>query len=328
MRLTFLGTSAGSPTRERNVTALALAIDDSKEWYLIDCGEATQHQLLRCRYTLKNLQAIFITHIHGDHIFGLPGLLASASMQGRTQPLTLCVPEGVEAFVRAALYGIGKHQGLDEMSFELRFVRTDLPEFHYQDQYLTVTAHELSHRVPSYAFRLAEQVYSTQLDQSLLAQYGVPRGKLWGDLQNNRTITLADGRIVTPQQVKLPPPDSRIVVVGGDNDDPSLLLDALQGAQVFVHEATVTQEVLDKVGPIWQHSSAKMVAETAEQSGVPHLILTHFSSRYRRSPSAGSSSVEVIRQEASRYFHGTVTLAEDLKSWELNRTGSLISCLK
>ena len=87
MRLTFLGTAAGLPSKERNVTALILANDDSKEWCLIDCGEGTQHQLLSSRYTLKNLQAVFITHVHGDHMFGLPGLITSASMQGRTAPL-------------------------------------------------------------------------------------------------------------------------------------------------------------------------------------------------------------------------------------------------
>ena len=116
MKLTFLGTSAGLPTRERNVSSLALAMDDNKRWYMVDCGEATQHQLLRCRYTLKHLKAIFITHLHGDHIFGLPGLLSSAAMSGRTELLTICAPSGLESFIQVAL-GCGEKY---EMPFEIR----------------------------------------------------------------------------------------------------------------------------------------------------------------------------------------------------------------
>lgn len=319
MRLTFLGTSAGLPTIERNVTALALAIDDSKEWYLIDCGEATQHQLLRCRYTLHHLQAIFITHIHGDHMYGLPGLLTSASMQGRTSPLTIYAPQGVEPFVLAALNCGDVHN----LPFDLHFIRTDLPGFRYQDNHVSVTAHELSHRVPSFAYRFSEKTVSTHLNQPELERLGVPRGALWGRLQNNESITLADGRRVSPEQVKMPPPSPRIAVIGGDNDQPELLLDALKGAHVLVHEATVTQAVLEKVGPVWMHSSAKMVAEAAEKSGVPNLILTHFSGRYQLSPKAGGACVEVIREEARQYYHGIIALAEDLEAWELSREYSL-----
>ncbi|OED50335.1 hypothetical protein ACH42_01255 [Endozoicomonas sp. (ex Bugula neritina AB1)] len=319
MRLTFLGTSAGLPTIERNVTALALAIDDNKEWYLVDCGEATQHQLLRCRYTLHNLQAIFITHIHGDHMYGLPGLLTSASMQGRTAPLTIYAPEGVEPFVKAAL-NCGDVHGLP---YDLYFIRTDLPDFQYQDNNVSVTSHELSHRVPSFAYRFVENTVSTQLNQAELKRLGVPKGALWGKLQNNETITLDNGLRVRPEQAKIPPPLSRVAVIGGDNDQPELLLKALQGAHVLVHEATVTQEVLDKVGPVWMHSSAKMVAEVAEDSGVPNLILTHFSGRYRLSKKAGPASMDVMRDEARKFYHGTIALAEDLKTWELNREYSL-----
>ena len=319
MRLTFLGTSAGLPTTERNVTALALAIDDSKEWYLIDCGEATQHQLLHCRYTLHNLQAIFITHIHGDHMFGLPGLLTSASMQGRTQALTIYAPEGVETFVSAALNCGDIH----ELPFELSFIRTDQPTFEFIDHNVSVTSHELSHRVPSFAYRFIEKTHSFQLNQKYLEALGVPRGVLWGQLQNNESITLNDGRIVSPEEARVPPPDRRIVVIGGDNDQPELLLPALHGAHLLVHEATITQEVLDKVGPLWMHSSAKMVAKAAAKSGIPNLILTHFSGRYRLSPKAGIASVEVLRKEASQYYQGTIALAEDLKSWELNREFAL-----
>ena len=103
MKFTFLGTSAGTPTKSRNVTALALEYGEARSWYLFDCGEGTQHQLLHTRHSLVKLRAIFITHVHGDHTFGLPGLLASASMSGRTEPLAIIAPAPVQTFIESAI---------------------------------------------------------------------------------------------------------------------------------------------------------------------------------------------------------------------------------
>ena len=156
MRFTFLGTAAGLPSRERNVTALILAKDDSRDWCLIDCGEGTQHQLLGSRYTLNHLQAIFITHVHGDHMFGLPGLITSASMQKRTAPLTICAPLGVESFVRHSL----ACAAVTHLPFELRFIASDQDDFCYTTNDFTVTSHPLSHRVPCFAYGFEEKTCS------------------------------------------------------------------------------------------------------------------------------------------------------------------------
>lgn len=321
MRLTFLGTSAGMPTTERNVTALALAIDDAKQWYLVDCGEGTQQQLLHCRYTLNNLKAIFITHIHGDHMYGLPGLITSASMQGRKAPLIICAPDGVQQFVEAALH----YSDVTQLSFNIEFIRSDQPDFSYQDNQVHVTAHELSHRVPSFAYRFVEKTFSTQLNIEQLNILDVPRGQLWGILQKGQTVTLEDGRQITPEQVLQPPPASRIAIIAGDNDKPELLIDALQGTHLLVHEATLTDTALQKAGPVWMHSSARMVAEAAETSGVPNLILTHFSGRYQRSPSAGPNCIDALTAEAESFYSGRIGLASDLSIWEVDRSGQLIS---
>ena len=320
MRLTFLGTSAGMPTTERNVTALTLAIDDSRSWYLVDCGEGTQHRLLYCRYTLSHLKAIFITHVHGDHTFGLPGLLTSASMQGRTTPLMICGPEGVESFVRHALICAD----VNELPFELIFSRSDLSGFAYQDSDVSVTSHPLSHRVPSFAYRFSENTVSNRLDVDKLTSLNVPRGPLWGQLQQGENIKLADGQIISPAQVMAKPPRKREVVIGGDNDQPELLEGILKEADLLVHEATFTDDVFQKVGPVWMHSTAKRVAESAERAALPHLILTHFSGRYRLSTESGERSIEVIRQEAQRFYKGRVELAEDFAIWQLDREDGLV----
>ena len=130
--------------------------------------------------------------------------------------------------------------------------------------------------------------------------------------------------MVQPEQVLQPPPTGRVAVIAGDNDKPQLLLNALQGAHVLVHEATLTHAAWQKVGPVWMHSSARMTAEAAQKSGVPNLILTHFSGRYQHSPTAGGNSITEILAEAVHYYHGNIGLACDLSCWTVNRSGQLI----
>ena len=322
MRLTFLGTAAGLPSKDRNVTALILAKDDSKEWCLIDCGEGTQHQLLSSRYTLKNLQAIFITHIHGDHMFGLPGLITSTSMQGRTEPLAICAPEGVESFVRHAL----ACAAVTHLPFELVFHRSDDENFSHITRDFSVTSHPLSHRVPCFAYGFEEHPEQKQLSQEKLEQLNVPRGPLWGKLQRGEAVTLDDGRIISSDEVREPPAKSRFIVIGGDNDTPELLHDVLTKADLLVHEATFSTPVREKVGGQWMHSTPAQVGEAAEKAGVKHVILTHFSNRYQTRPHPGQFGVEELRQEAQAVFSGTVTLATDHGCWELDRNRNLNKC--
>lgn len=149
MRFTFLGTSAGIPTKERNVTALAVQPSSGRDWYLVDCGEGTQHQLLKTPFSLAKLKAIFITHVHGDHCFGLPGLIASAHMQGRRAPLTICAPAGIESMLRHII----ELCDMSRLRFELNFVASDQKDFLYRDERVKVEAFELSHRVPCFAYR-------------------------------------------------------------------------------------------------------------------------------------------------------------------------------
>ena len=320
MRFTFLGTSAGVPTRQRNVTGLALSVDDHRDWYLVDCGEGTQHQLLRSRHSLARLRAVFISHVHGDHCYGLPGLIASANMSGRKRALTICAPDGIEQMVEA----VRQHTDLRQLRYPLHFVRSDLQRQVYRDEWLSVSAHALSHRVPSFAYRFEEFPAST-LDQAALEALAVPRGPLWGKLQHGEAVTLVDGTVVRPEAVRLPAWKPRCVVVGGDNDRPELLLEALAGANALIHEATFTEDILAQVGPQYMHSTAAGVARTAQRAALPHLALTHFSQRYRQRPRADQRNVEELREEAARYFGGNIVLARDLDSYEIGRDGSLNS---
>src|SRR5688572_24405843 len=134
MQFTFLGTSAGTPTKSRNVTGLALQHGNGRGWYLIDCGEGTQHQVLRTPYSLQQLRAIFITHVHGDHTYGLPGLLASASMAGRTTPLQIVAPSSIREFVQVTLRATDS-----TLTYPLDFADTGAPDFSWSDESIHVS---------------------------------------------------------------------------------------------------------------------------------------------------------------------------------------------
>lgn len=313
MEFTFLGTSAGTPTRSRNVTGLALCLSGPKPWYLVDCGEGTQHQLMRTRYSVMQLRAIFITHIHGDHIFGLPGLLTSASMLGRTEPLDIIAPPQVRRFIDAVI-----ENSDSSLSYPLNFINSEAPDFYWQDDHLGVTNVALSHRVPCRAYVFTERNLERQLQKEKLVADGIEPGPEWGDLQKGKDVLLDDGRLLRSDDYTHIPRTARNIIVGGDNDTPELLKDACQGTHVLIHEATYTQDVADRVGPWPQHSSAQQVARFAQATKLPNLVLTHFSSRYQSAP-GGSPHINQLAAEALQHYKGQLFLARDFDTYRLEK---------
>ncbi len=316
MEIQFLGTSSGTPTRSRNVSALALRARQGSPWVLVDCGEGTQHQILRTRLTLHSLQAIFITHLHGDHCYGLPGLLASAGMLNRTEPLPVVGPQPLEQYVRGVMEAtqLSLPYPLEFVDVE-RLAQTEvLPD-------LAVQATALSHRLPSYAYSFTEKQVECRLDTDKLRQDGVPAGPLWGLIQKGLTTVDASGRSLRPEEYLLPTRAPRTVIVAGDNDSPALLREQACRADVLVHEATYTEEVRLKIGPAPQHSSAQQVARFAAEAGLRNLVLTHFSPRYQMEK--GPLRITDIEAEARAEYDGTLFLARDLERYTLDRYGTL-----
>ena len=313
MEFTFLGTSAGTPTRSRNVTGLALCLSGPKPWYLVDCGEGTQHQVMRTRYSVMQLRAMFITHIHGDHIFGLPGLLTSASMLGRTEPLDIIAPPQVRRFIDAVI-----ENSDSSLSYPLNFINSEAPDFYWQDGHLGVTNVALSHRVPCRAYVFTERNLERQLQKEKLVADGIEPGPQWGDLQKGKDVLLDDGRLLRSDDYTHIPRTARKIIVGGDNDTPELLKNACQGTHVLIHEATYTQDVADRVGPWPQHSSAQQVARFAQATKQPNLVLTHFSSRYQSAP-GGSPHINQLAAEALQHYKGQLFLARDFDTYRLEK---------
>jgi len=316
MQLTFLGTSSGTPTKSRNVSAIAIKSENSKAWSLVDCGEGTQHRILNTNLSLNHLETICITHVHGDHCFGLPGLLASASLMGRTEPLTLIGPAGIDQYIKTA-------QLISEtiLNYEINFIEVSEFSGQYKTRDFSICAATLSHRVPSYAYVFEEANLEKNLNIVKLKTDGVVAGPVWGQLQKNQDVELEDGRFLRASDYLLTPRKARKIIIAGDNDKPGLLEPYADGLDVLVHEATFTQDVYARVGQHTGHSTASSVAKFAQKISLSNLILTHFSARY--SNFGESPVITDISDEASKEYNGVLFLAEDLEVFILNKDGVL-----
>lgn len=316
MELIFLGTSSGTPTMNRNVAGLALRIGG--QWDLFDCGEATQHQLLRTSLSLSKLRRIFISHLHGDHCFGLFGVLISRSMDGAATPLTVYGPKGLRTMVDAVLSASSTHI---KYPLSIHEVSPDGGRV-VDDDLMTIDAIPLTHRVTSLAWSMRRRERPGQFDIDAARATGVPDGPMFGRLQRGETVELDDGRTIEPGGVTGPRRPGRRIVIAGDNSSPAALFERTRGADVAVHEATYTEPVLAALGEDHGHSTAARVAYAAEQHGVRNLVLTHFSPRYR--DQGDGLTIDDLRDEARQHFSGDLHLANDFDRIKISHDGSTI----
>lgn len=312
LTFTFLGTSSGVPTLQRNVTGLVVQAAGARDWFLIDAGEGTQQRLLKTGHSLRSLQAVCITHVHGDHCYGLPGLLASAGMAGRTEPLTLVAPLAVWNWLVATRECTDLH-----LPYEVRHVDSALQPVVWQAGGVCITAHPLRHRVDCHAFGVEVKRETERLDTTAVRATGLPPGPAWKALQTGQDVEFANTVLRSADFVEHKTQRVR-AVFGGDNADPSMLRATCADAQVLVHEATYTQKVLEHVGPGPMHSSAQRVALFAQVAGVPHLVLTHFSQRHHN----GEGMAE-LETEARTHYQGQLWMAHDFDVFELDEQGQL-----
>lgn len=318
MEILFLGTSSGAPTRTRNVSGLAIRGEGGGTWCLVDCGEGTQQRLLRASLSLHSLAAVFITHIHGDHCYGVPGLLASAALSGRKAPLRVFGPAPVKTFIDAV-----RDMTQLRLGYELQFIAVDslpsglaVPDF-------SVEVVKLSHRVPSFAYAFIEKGIAKKLATEKLLAAGIRPGPLWRAIQNGENPRLADGTLLLAEDYLLEGRKPRKVIVCGDNDTPELLRACCADADVLIHEATYTAAIAKKVGEGRQHCAAEAIAGFAQFAAVKNLILTHFSPRYRDDKTV-SPSIKDIEDEAKRYYRGNLFIARDFDRFLLNRDYNLV----
>lgn len=307
MELYFLGTGAGLPSRERNVTAIALnLLAECGAYWMFDCGEGTQHQILRSPVKLSKTDKLFVTHLHGDHIFGIPGLLSSRSHQGGESPLTLYGPRGIGDFVRHTMDISGSH-----INYELRIQEIQDEGVLFEDEQFTVTAARLQHRGECFGYRIAEHDRPGTLLTDKLKAMGIPSGPIYGQIKRGGNVQLPDGRTIQGEDFIGPAIPGRVVTILGDTIPCDASVRLAREADVLVHEATfsATQQELAHA---YAHSTAEDAARIAQSANARTLILTHLSARYQH------EDLNHLLSEAQR-LHPDVYLAEDFWSFSVER---------
>jgi ribonuclease Z len=276
--------------------------------WLFDCGEGTQHQLLRSDLKTSQLRRIFITHQHGDHIFGLMGLLASSGLAGSAPDVDIYGPSGLAEYLRACSKYSYTHLG-DRVR-----VHTISPGIVYEDEEYTVFCGPLKHRVPAYGYRIVEKDRPGRFDVERATAWGIPPGPLYGKLKKGETVTLPDGRRIRGADLCGETEIGRKIAYCTDTIFCDGAIELAENADVLIHEATFAHQ---DAGLAFEslHSTSTMAAQVALAARVKLLLMTHFSPRYFP---GNSLDVSNLLEEARAIFPNT-KLAYDFLTYEVPR---------
>ncbi|MFC4451346.1 ribonuclease Z [Halorussus aquaticus] len=271
MEVTFLGTSGAIPTIERNPSAILLRRDGER--FLFDVGEGTQRQMMRYS-TGFDITAIFLTHLHGDHILGLPGLLQTLESIEREAPLTIYTPIGTGENITQLLTATET-----DPKYPVSIQEVNPDEVAVDHDEYRIQAFETNHRTQSVGYAFIETERKGRFDRERAEELGVPVGPKFQQLHEGRSIELDDGTVVHPDQVVGDPRPGRRVVYTGDTRPSDTTVSVATDADLLVHEAMFTQESTDRARQTG-HSTSREAAEIARRADVDRLALTHVSSRY------------------------------------------------
>lgn len=259
------------PSIRRALPAVAICL--KREILLFDAGEGVQLQLQHAHLSLQRITEIYISHLHGDHCLGLPGLISTMSLLHRTKPLSIIGPQGIKSFITNTL-----EMTHVEPKFSLKVKEGGKAKLPEQSQYSveTLPAH---HGVPALSFVLRMAEVQGQFNPEKAIHIGVPRGPLWKKLQQGRSIRLAGTRIIHPSEVLGPSRKGASIAYSGDTKFNPELAAAARGVSLLIHEATYTNELKEKASENL-HSTAAQAAEIAVLAKARQLALIHISPRY------------------------------------------------
>jgi ribonuclease Z len=302
------------PTRARNVSGIALRLPQRAEVWLFDCGEGTQHQILRSDVRISQIRRIFITHMHGDHIFGLMGLLASCGLAGNPDRIDIYGPPDLSEYLNAC-----RRYSQTHFSYPIK-VHTVKPGLVLEDPDFSVSCDLLKHRVPAFGYRVTEKDRVGHFDVAKAQTLGIPSGPVYGQLKRGESVTLADGRRIHGSDLCGPTELGRKVVYCTDTIYCDSAVALARDADVLIHEATFAHQDAELA---YQrlHSTSTMAAQVAQSARVKRLLMTHFSPRY-----APGNSIELkdLLQEARSIFPQT-EMASDFWTYEVPRRSPVAS---
>jgi len=295
LHVTFLGTGGAVPSVRRNTSALLVRREGER--LLFDCGEGTQRQMMRFG-TGFDVSHLFVTHMHGDHTLGIPGLLQTWDFNDREDGLAIHVPNGERRTMRNLLDGTGTNPGFPVRINEVGPGDAALARDEYE-----VRAFATEHRTRSVGYAIVEDDRKGRFDRERAEELGVPVGPKFSTLHDGDPVELDDGTVVTPEQVVGEPRPGRTVVYTGDTRPTDATERIAADADLLVHDATFAEADADRA-PQTGHSTATEAADLAASAGAKRLALVHISSRY-----AGRS--ELLAEEARAVFDGEVLLPDD-----------------
>ncbi len=295
MRVTFLGTSGAIPTTQRNTSSIFCNRDG--DYLLFDCGEGTQRQMMRFG-TGFAVDHLFVTHRHGDHVLGIPGLLQTFDFNDRERPMAIHTPAGTRGNIKQLIEANGTTPSYPVRINEISAGDTVLDRPEYE-----VRAIATDHRCASVGYVLEEDDRKGEFDREKAeVDLGIPPGPKYSKLHRGEAIE-HDGRTIEPEAVVGSPRPGRTFVYTGDTLPTSSVVAASEGADLLVHDATFTEDRADRAVAT-AHSTAKEAAEVASSAGVRTLALTHLSTRY-------AGQADRLGAEAREVFDGEVVVAED-----------------
>lgn len=294
LEVVFLGTSSATPTKGRNLPAVAIRREG--EVVLMDCGEGTQKSFVRYGLGINKEMVIAITHLHGDHVNGLLGLLQTMSMSQRGKTLTIVGPKGLFRWVKASMemLQIG-------LLFDLQFVAAR-PGVVLRREAYRLRCGRAKHSVDAWSYVFEETPRPGVFDSSKAVALGVPEGRKWSTLQHGRSVTV-DGRTVLPSEVLGPRREGRRVGYSGDTRPTSTLARFFSGADLLIFDSTFAARDADRAADR-MHSTSVEAAELAKKAHVKRLALTHFSARYR--------NVSALVREARKTFPETFAASDGM----------------
>jgi ribonuclease Z len=302
--IVFLGTGGSIPTKGRNHPSIAIRYEG---WVLIfDAGEDVQRQFEKAKLGLNKKMAIFVSHVHADHVLGLPGILLRFSLLGRIKPLTIYGPKDLIEYVKVSQSTINLGTTFET---EVHAIQSGVI---FKEQDLTIRAFEVDHRGYTLGYEIVWSRPTGKFLPDKAEELGIPKGTFWKELASGNAVQLSDGTKVTPEQVTEPGSKPLKIVYSGDTRPCESLRDASKDADILISEAMYTTEH-ENLAEERGHSTATGAAELARDSGVQLLVLTHYSPRYYEG--------DEIIEEARSIFPNSV-LARDPMRILLSKDGS------